>query len=67
MNCVDGYCCTSPCTGPDERCDWPGREGECFVFRPAPAPTLSLSALAAGLAALAAVAGWALRRRRAGR
>ena len=62
MDCVDGVCCNSPCNGPDERCDTPGRDGECVIYRTAPAPALSWPAWALAIAALIAVAEVAMRR-----
>src|SRR5262249_28092067 len=39
--CADGVCCNDPCTGANQRCDLPGREGTCVTLEPAPAPALS--------------------------
>ncbi len=64
MNCVDGVCCNTPCDGPDETCDLPGREGECLSVTAAPAPALSVAAELAALAALLLVAAARLRLRR---
>jgi len=35
--CVDGVCCTDPCTGANESCNQPGFEGTCIATAPAPA------------------------------
>jgi hypothetical protein len=34
-NCIDGVCCSEPCTGACERCNAPGQAGQCVadVFR----------------------------------
>ena len=55
MFCVDGVCCTDPCTGANQRCDVPGRVGECVTIAPAPAPVLSSTGLLIGALLLAAV------------
>ena len=50
-----GVCCDAPCTGPNQTCDLPGREGECLTIAPAPAPVLSSTGLLIGALLLAAV------------
>lgn len=63
MNCVDGVCCNTPCDGPNEICNLPGREGECLPNTASPAPALSASAEILVLAVLLLIAGVRLRRR----
>jgi hypothetical protein len=53
--CVDEVCCESACTGVNEQCDLPGREGECVAVDPAPAPALSGTGLLIAALLLAAV------------
>lgn len=53
--CIDGFCCDTACTATGARCDVPGREGECLVLSPAPAPVLSGTGLLIGALLLAAV------------
>lgn len=53
--CPDGVCCDAPCTGPNEHCDLPGREGQCVAIDPAPAPALSGTGLLVAALLLAAV------------
>lgn len=60
--CVDGVCCATACTLPNQRCDLGGREGVCVDT--APAPTASPPTLALALAGLSAIAFAALRARR---
>ena len=55
MFCVDSVCCDDPCTGANQRCDLPGREGTCLTVAPAPAPVLSGTGLLIGALLLAAV------------
>jgi hypothetical protein len=55
MFCVDSVCCDQACTGANQRCDLPGREGECLTISPAPAPVLSSTGLLIGALLLAAV------------
>jgi hypothetical protein len=66
MECVDGVCCDTPCDGPDEICNVPGREGTCLSLHAAPAPVLSDTAkfVALGVLLLIAAAGLRLRRSR---
>lgn len=54
-NCVMDVCCDTPCTGPNQRCDIPDREGTCLTINPAPAPVLSGTGLLIGALLLAAV------------
>jgi len=53
--CVMGVCCNDPCTGANQRCDLPGREGTCVTLQPAPAPVLSGTGLLIGAVMLAAI------------
>jgi len=64
LTCVDGVCCDTPCTGPNQICNLPGREGECLTEAPAPAPTVSHSGLLFGVVLLSAIGLIALLRRR---
>lgn len=61
-NCVDDVCCDTPCTGPNARCDIPGREGTCVNL--APAPVLSGTGLLAAAALLAGLGCFGLLRRK---
>ncbi len=36
--CVHGVCCMSPCRGPCQRCDLPGKEGRCARIEPGTDP-----------------------------
>jgi hypothetical protein len=63
-NCVDDVCCNDPCTGANQSCDIPGREGTCLALQAAPAPTLSGTGLLIGSALLAAIGALGLLRRR---
>jgi hypothetical protein len=67
MFCVDGVCCDEPCTGPNETCDLPGREGECLPITTAPAPALSDTGKLVGLGVLLLIAALQLRRWRTSR
>jgi len=62
--CTDGVCCDDPCTGPNQTCNLPGREGTCLTVAPAPAPTVSSTGLLFGIALLSVVGLIALLRRR---
>ena len=64
MICVDGVCCTTPCDGPNETCNLPGREGTCVPETTAPAPALSGAGKLAALGVLLTIAALGLRRRR---
>jgi len=55
MFCVDGVCCDTACTGANQSCNVPGREGECLSVLPAPAPALSSVGLLIGALLLAVV------------
>lgn len=57
--CADDVCCNAACDDPTERCDLPGREGQCLAS--APAPLASGWALSTMATVLIAVAGLALR------
>jgi len=59
--CVDGVCCDTACSGPQERCDL--RDGTCLDTG-APAPLLSTHGLVIAGLTLCAVAALALARRR---
>jgi len=50
-----GVCCDAACTGANQSCDVPGREGECVSVAPAPAPALSSAGLLIGALLLAVV------------
>jgi hypothetical protein len=67
MNCVDGVCCDTPCDGPDETCNLPGREGTCVPITTAPAPTLSWPAVGVSVGGLILIAAAHLLRRRRSR
>jgi hypothetical protein len=60
--CADEVCCTSACDLPDQRCDAPGREGQCVSDQPAPAPAASATGLCIAVVTLIAMAGLAFRR-----
>ncbi len=62
--CEDGVCCDRPCTGPNESCDIPGREGTCLAVSPAPAPVLSGAGLLIAALLLAGVGTIGLMRKR---
>ena len=66
MNCVDGVCCDTPCDGPDEICNLPGREGTCLPVTTAPAPLLSEWGKLIGIAVLLLIALVRIRIRRSG-
>ena len=53
--CVDGVCCNTACDQPMQTCDALGQRGTCTGSAPAPAPLLSATGLAIGLAFLALV------------
>jgi hypothetical protein len=53
-----------PCTGEDEICNLPGREGECLPITTAPAPALSDVGKFVGLGVLLLIAVIQLWRRR---
>jgi len=63
-NCVADVCCDTACTGADQSCNQPGREGTCTGI--APAPAASQEGLLAILTLLTAIAAVALWRRRTG-
>ena len=50
--CVDGVCCDTACDGPGQRCDLPGREGQCLSVAPAAAPALSAWSILAAVLTL---------------
>jgi hypothetical protein len=60
-NCVDDFCCNTPCDSPGADCGLPGQEG--FCIQPAPAPTLSGMGLLIGALLLAAIGTLGLLRR----
>lgn len=60
--CVDGVCCDSACDGPGQRCDVPGREGQCLSVSPAPAPVLSAWSVLAAVLTLILLGGAGVRR-----
>jgi hypothetical protein len=64
--CVDRFCCNEPCTGPNESCNDPGREGTC-VTPAAGAPAVSPFALMLLIVVLACIGGIALLRPRPSR
>jgi hypothetical protein len=63
MNCVQDVCCDTACTGADQSCIIPGREGTCLPETFAPAPTLTWKGLAAALGGIILIAAAAIRRR----
>jgi hypothetical protein len=63
-NCVDDFCCNTPCTEPNEICDQPGNEGLCVALQEAPAPTLSGIGLLVASGLLAGIGSLGLLRRR---
>lgn len=62
-NCVDGFCCDTPCDGPLDVCDAEGQEGTC-VPGATMAPAASNTGLLLLVAGLAALAVFTLARRR---
>lgn len=60
--CVDGVCCDTQCSGPDQVCDRPPDVGVC-VTPPQVAPAVSPAGLLVALAVLIAMGGAALWRR----
>ncbi len=62
-NCVDDVCCDSACDGPNEECNLPGLEGNCLATS-ATVPAASNTGLLLALAAMSAVALFAIARRR---
>jgi hypothetical protein len=54
--CADLVCCDAACTLPDQRCNVPGREGECLSDQAAPAPATSNTGLLIAAGILIAVA-----------
>lgn len=62
--CPGGVCCNDPCTGANQSCDLPGREGTCVTLEPAPAPVLSGTGLLIGAVLLATIGILGLLRKR---
>jgi hypothetical protein len=64
-NCVDDFCCNTPCDDPGESCDMPGSEGTCVGVTGAPATSpIGAAALAVGLLLLGVAALAGIPRRR---